>query len=225
MRLLLIESHQPSLCSIQRGLEEAGFAVDVARDGEEGNRKAQAGNYEVIILDIELAKIDGLTLLRTWRRSGVAAHVLVLTSRGKIADKVRGLDLGADDYLTKPFEWEELLARVRALLRRSRQIKDTVLRIHDLEIDTAARTVKRAGRPVYLTRREYALLLVLANHRDMIVTRSTIMQHLYDEQGKNSSNVLEVFIRGLRAKIDDGFDPPLILTRWGMGYMLRPEAG
>jgi DNA-binding response OmpR family regulator len=168
-----------------------------------------------------LPKEDGLSLLQKWRRAGMTTHVLVLTARGTIDDKVKGLDLGADDYLTKPFQWEELLARLRALIRRGHQVKDPILRVHDLEIDTAARTVKRAGKTVQLTPKEYALLQFLAFHCGKVVTRSMIWEHLYDEHDENTSNVVDVYIRYLRTKIDKGFDPPLILTRWGEGYMLR----
>jgi DNA-binding response OmpR family regulator len=223
MRVLLIEDHKPMLRAIRQGLEEEGFAVDVAVDGEEGSYKAGTANYDVIILDLMLPKIDGLTLLQKWRREGMSAHVLVLTARGGMEDKVKGLDLGADDYLTKPFEWEELLARLRALIRRGHQVKDPVLRVHDLEIDTAARTVKRAGKSIKLTPREYALLHYLAYHRGKVVSRSQIWEHLYDEHDENTSNVVDVYIRYLRTKIDKDFEPPLILTRWGEGYMLRGE--
>jgi len=211
------------LRAIKQGLEEEGFAVDVAADGEEANYKARTANYDVIILDLMLPKIDGLTLLQQWRREGVNSHVLVLTAKGSIEDKVHGLDLGADDYLTKPFQWEELLARLRALIRRGHQVKDPVLRVHDLEIDTASRTVKRAGQTIHLTPREYALLQFLAFHRGKVVTRSMIWEHLYDEQDENTSNVVDVYIRYLRNKIDKGFDPPLIQTRWGEGYLLRGD--
>jgi DNA-binding response OmpR family regulator len=138
-----------------------------------------------------------------------------------VHDKVVGLDFGADDYLTKPFQLEELMARLRALLRRSHQVKDPMLRVFDLEIDTAARTVKRAGQTIHLTPREFALLQFLAFHRGKVVTRTMIWEHLYDEYDENTSNVVDVYIRYLRTKIDKGFDPPLILTRWGEGYMLR----
>jgi len=224
LRVLLIEDHKPMLKAVRQGLEEEGFAVDVAMDGEEGSYKAQTANYDIIILDLMLPKIDGLTLLQKWRREGMSAHVLVLTARGGIEDKVKGLDLGADDYLTKPFQWEELLARLRALIRRGHQVKDPVLRVHDLEIDTAARTVRRAGKPIKLTPREYALLHYLAYHRGQVVSRSQIWEHLYDEHDENTSNVVDVYIRYLRTKIDKDFEPPLILTRWGEGYMLRGES-
>ena len=223
MRVLLIEDHKPLLRALRQGLEEEGLAVDVAADGEEGDFKARSADYDVIILDLMLPKIDGLTLLQNWRRAGLTTHVLVLTARDALDDKVKGLDLGADDYLTKPFELEELLARLRALIRRGHQVKDPVLRILDLEIDTSGRTVKRAGQTIPLTPREYALLQFLAYHRGKVVSRSMIWEHLYDEHDENTSNVVDVYIRYLRIKIDKGFDPPLIQTRWGEGYLLRGD--
>jgi DNA-binding response OmpR family regulator len=223
VRVLLVEDHKPLVRSLRRGLEEEGFAVDVAYDGEEGDFKAQSAEYDAIILDLMLPKEDGLSLLQRWRRKGMQTHVLVLTARGSLEDKVRGLDLGADDYLAKPFELGELLARLRALVRRGHQVKDPVLRVHDLEIDTAARTVKRAGQPIHLTPREFALLEFLAFHRGKVVSRSMIWEHLYDEHDENTSNVVDVYIRYLRNKIDKGFEPPLIMTRWGEGYQLRGD--
>jgi DNA-binding response OmpR family regulator len=223
MRLLLIEDHKPLVRALKQGLEEEGFAVDVAYDGEEGDFKAKTADYDVIILDLMLPKEDGLSLLQRWRRGGMETHVLMLTARSSIDDKVKGLDLGADDYLTKPFELGELLARLRALIRRGHQVKDPVLRVHDLEIDTTARIVKRGGQSIHLTPREYGLLQFLAFHRGKVVTRSMIWEHLYDEQDENTSNVVDVYIRYLRNKIDKGFEPPLILTRWGEGYLLRGE--
>jgi DNA-binding response OmpR family regulator len=223
VRVLLVEDHKPLVRALKQGLEEEGFAVDVAYDGEEGNYKARSAEYDVIILDLMLPKEDGFSLLKRWRTAGMKAHVLVLTARGSIEDKVHGLDLGADDYLTKPFQLEELVARLRALVRRGHQVKDPILRVFDLEIDTAAHTVKRAGRPIHLTPREYAMLQFLAYNRGKVVTRTMIWEHLYDENDENTSNVVDVYIRYLRNKIDKGFEPPLILTRWGEGYMLRGE--
>jgi DNA-binding response OmpR family regulator len=225
MRVLLIEDHKPLVRSLRRGLEEEGFAVDVAEDGHEGDYKARSAEYDVIILDIMLPKEDGLSLLQRWRRDGLSTHVLMLTARGTMDDKVKGLDLGADDYLTKPFELGELFARLRALIRRGHQVKSPTLRVHDLEIDTAARTVQRGGKPIKLTPREYALLEFLAFHRGKVVTRTMIWEHLYDEQDESTSNVVDVYIRYLRTKIDKDFDPPLILTRWGEGYLLRGDDG
>ena len=223
MRVLLVEDHQPLIRVLKQGLEEEGFAVDAACDGQEADYKATTAEYDVIILDLMLPKEDGLSLLKRWRKNGLKTHVLVLTAKSSIEDKVKGLDTGADDYLTKPFELEELLARLRALVRRGHQVKDPVLRIHDLEIDTAAHTVRRAGQDIHLTPREYALLEFLAFHRGEVVSRTMIWEHLYNEDDENTSNVVDVYIRYLRNKIDKGFDPPLILTRWGEGYQLRGE--
>lgn len=223
MRVLLVEDHKPLQRALKQGLVEEGFAVDIASDGDEGDFKARSAEYDVIILDLMLPHADGLSLLQGWRKSGLTTHVLILTARSSIEDKVRGLDLGADDYLTKPFEFGELLARLRALIRRGHQVKNPVLRICDLEIDTSSRTVKRAKQNIHLTPREYALLEFLAFHRGKVVTRSMIWEHLYDERDENTSNVVDVYIRYLRNKIDKGFDPALILTRWGEGYQLRGE--
>src|SRR5262245_54509191 len=223
MRVLLIEDNRIIQRGLKQGLEEEGFAVDVASDGEEGDFKATTAEYDVIILDVMLPKEDGLSLLARWRRKGMHTHVLLLTARGALEDKVRGLDLGADDYLTKPFELEELFARLRALIRRGHHVKDPVIRVYDMEIDTAARSVRRGGKSIHLTPREYALLEFLAFHRGRVVSRSMIWEHLYDEQDENTSNVVDVYIRYLRNKIDKEFEPPLILTRWGEGYLLRGD--
>jgi DNA-binding response OmpR family regulator len=223
VRTLLVEDNKPLVRALKQGLEEEGFAVDVAYDGEEGAYKAETVDYDVIILDIMLPKEDGLSLLKRWRKAGLRAHVLVLTARDRMEDKVRGLDTGADDYLTKPFQLEELLARLRALIRRGHQVKTPVMSIHDLEIDTATRTVQRGGKAIALTPREYSLLEFLAFHRGQVVTRSMIWEHLYDEQDENTSNVVDVYIRYLRNKIDKGFATPLIMTRWGEGYLLRGD--
>jgi DNA-binding response OmpR family regulator len=223
VRLLLVEDQPALIKALRQGLEEEGFAVDTAMDGDDADVKARTTQYDVIVLDVMLPKKDGLTLLKGWRQSGILTHVLMLTAKGGLDDKVHGLDSGADDYLTKPFELEELLARIRALIRRRHQIKDPLLKIFDLTIDTAARRVVRNNQTIHLTPREYALLEFLAYHRGKVVTRSMIWEHLYDEYDENTSNVVDVYIRYLRNKIDRGFEPALIITRWGEGYILRGE--
>jgi DNA-binding response OmpR family regulator len=223
VRILLVEDHKPLVRALKQGLEEEGFAVDTAYDGEEGAYKARTTKYDIIILDIMLPKEDGLSLLQRWRREGLKSFVLMLTARGSTDDKVQGLDLGADDYLAKPFVLEELLARIRALIRRSHQVKDPIIRSHDLEINTATRTVQRGGKEIHLTPREYALLEFLAFHIGKVVSRSMIWEHLYNEEDETTSNVVDVFIRYLRNKIDKDQTTPLILTRWGEGYLLRGD--
>jgi DNA-binding response OmpR family regulator len=221
VRVLLVEDHKPLSRSLRRGLEEEGYAVDLAEDGEVADYKARATAYDAVVLDVMLPKIDGLTLLKKWRADGIKTHVLMLTAKDSTTDKVAGLDRGADDYLTKPFQLEELLARLRALLRRRHEIKDPILRVHDLEIDTSARVVKRGGVAIHLTPREFGLLQLLAFNAGKVVTRTMIWNHLYDEFDENTSNVVDVYIRYLRTKIDKNYDVPLIHTRWGEGYMLK----
>jgi DNA-binding response OmpR family regulator len=223
VKILLVEDHKLLARSLKQALEEDGFAVDLAVAGDEADVKARGAIYDVVILDLMLPKIDGLTLLKGWRKDGLTFHVLILTAMGTLEDKVLGLNLGADDYLPKPFELTEFLARVRALVRRGHQAKDPILRIHDLEIDTGARSVRRAGKDIYLTPREFSLLRFLCYHRGKVVTRSMVWEHLYDENDDNTSNVVDVYIRYLRNKIDKNFTPPLILTRWGEGYMIKGD--
>jgi len=223
VKILLVEDHKLLARSLKQALEEDGFAVDLAVAGDEADVKARGAIYDVVILDLMLPKIDGLTLLKGWRKDGLTFHVLILTAMGTLEDKVLGLNLGADDYLPKPFELTEFLARVRALVRRGHQAKDPILRIHDLEIDTGARSVRRAGKDIYLTPREFSLLRFLCYHRGKVVTRSMVWEHLYDENDDNTSNVVDVYVRYLRNKIDKNFTPPLILTRWGEGYMIKGD--
>jgi len=223
VKILLVEDHKLLSRSLKQALEEDGFAVDLAVSGDEADAKARGAIYDVVILDLMLPKIDGLTLLKGWRKDGLTFHVLILTAMGTLEDKVLGLNLGADDYLPKPFELTEFLARVRALVSRGHQAKDPILRIHDLEIDTGARIVRRAGKDIYLTPREFSLLRFLCYHRGKVVTRSMVWEHLYDENDDNTSNVVDVYIRYLRNKIDKNFTPPLILTRWGEGYMIKGD--
>jgi DNA-binding response OmpR family regulator len=223
LKILLAEDHRLLARSLKKGLEEEGFAVDIASAGDEADFKARSNTYDVVILDLMLPHVDGLTLLKNWRSENLSFHILVLTAMGTVEDKVKGLDLGADDYLVKPFELNELLARVRALVRRGHQAKDPVIKIHDLEIDTGAKMVRRAGKEIYLTPREFALLRFLAYHRGKVVSRSMIWEHLYDENDDNTSNVVDVYIRYLRNKIDKNHSPQLILTRWGEGYMIKGD--
>ncbi len=223
MRVLLVEDAPALVRALRQGLEESGFAVDVASDGDVADAKCKSTLYDVVVLDIGLPKQDGLTLLKKWRARGISTHVLILSARTTVQDRVIALDAGADDYLTKPFAFEELLSRLRALVRRVHTQKNPEIRIADLVIDTAARRVGRAGQVIRLTPREYGLLEFLAFHRGRVVTRTMIWEHLYDEYDENTSNVVDVYIRYLRNKIDKGYDPPLILTKWGEGYMLRGD--
>jgi DNA-binding response OmpR family regulator len=224
MRVLLVEDYEPLARSVAQGLREAGYAVDRSADGEEGLWYAEANAYDAIVLDVMLPKMDGLTLLRTLREKKNPAAVLILTAKDRLADRVSGLDAGADDYLVKPFEFDELLARLRALIRRRYRVGEAVIRIADLEVDTGARVVKRAGTAVQLSAREYALLEYLALRRDQVVTRAEIWEHVYDFASDPSSNVVDVYIGYLRRKIDDDREPKLIQTRRGQGYLLgAPE--
>jgi DNA-binding response OmpR family regulator len=221
MRLLLIEDYAPLRKSLTKGLQEAGFAVDATGDGEEGLWYAQSGEHDAIILDLMIPKVDGWTILRQLRQQGSAVHVLVLTARDALADRVAGLNLGADDYLVKPFAFEELLARVRALVRRSYQAKSPVIRVGDLEIDTTRQAVRRAGEPVELTAREYALLEFLALRAGQVVSRTDLWEHVYDFQAEPGSNVIDVYVGYLRRKLEHSGLPRLIHTRRGMGYLLE----
>ena len=223
MRLLLVEDYPPLQKSLTKGLREAGFAVDVTGDGEEGLWYALSNTYDAIILDLMLPGMDGLTVLRRLRAKGRKTHVLILTARADVPERVEGLDLGADDYLTKPFAFEELLARVRALVRREYDQKAPQLRIGDLRIDTAAQRVWRGERQITLTSREYALLAYLVRRLDDVVTRSDIWEHVYDFNSSATSNVVDVYVGYLRKKLDNGQGPSLIRTVRGRGYSLvRP---
>jgi len=207
-----------------RTLKEAGFAVDATGDGEEGLWYARTGDYDVIVLDLMLPGVDGLTILRRLRDEGSAVPVLILTARDAVDDRVRGLDLGADDYLVKPFAFSELLARVRARVRRKYEAGSAVLRVADLEIDTSTRTVRRAGKGLGLTAREYAILEFLALRAGQVVTRAEMWEHLYGFDAEPESNVIDVYIARLRKRLERGNRPRLIHTRRGLGYVLgEPE--
>jgi DNA-binding response OmpR family regulator len=223
MRVLLIEDFQPAVRALKLGLEEEGFTVDVAPDSRGGSAKVWQIDYDVVVLDLLTGREAGLSLLRGWRTAGLATPVLTLAAPDSPEDCVRSLDLGADDCLAKPFEFDELVARLRALTRRAGPPREPVVRVGDLEINTAVHSVKRDGRPIYLTPREFSLLQVLAANRGKVVSRSVIRESLYRDQSEHYSNVVDVYIRYLRRKIDKGFERPLILTRWGQGYLLREE--
>jgi len=220
VRLLVIEDYQPLRESLARGLRDAGYAVDATGNGIEGLWYAENHPYDVLILDVMLPGIDGFEILRRLRGLGNRTHVLVLTARDAITDRVTGLDLGADDYLAKPFAFDELLARLRAMVRRQYDRVDPVIRIDDLEIDTRARRARRSGQVLALSAREYALLEYLANRAGHIVSRTELWDHAYDEAAEPGSNVLDVHISHLRKKIDDGHPRKLIHTRRGQGYVL-----
>ena len=220
MRILLVEDSKLLQRSVGTGLRKAGYAVDVTGDGAEGLWYAESNQYDVIILDLMLPGLDGLTLLRRLRAHGKDTHVLVLTAKDTVADRVRGLQTGADDYLIKPFAFEELLARVQALCRRGYGQKKSRLRIGDLEIDMAARTVKRAGDVIDLTAREYRLLEYLALRRGEVVSRSEIEEHIYGDSVDPLSNVVDSAICMLRRKITLPGGTSLIVTKRGLGYVM-----
>ncbi len=221
MRILLIEDEMDLASIIKKGLEENGYSVDMAHDGEEGLYMAQNYPVDVIVLDIMLPVMDGLELLHSLREDGINVPVLLLTAKDALKDKINGLDTGADDYLTKPFEFTELLARIRALIRRSGNVKKAVIKIADLEINTANREVRRSGKPIALSAREYALLEYMAYHKGNVVSRFEITEHIYSEKFDLDSNVVDVYINFLRKKIDKDFDKKLLRTVRGAGYILE----
>ena len=220
MKILLVEDYQPLRESLADGLTAQGNAVDTALDGEEGLWYASENNYDVIILDIMLPKLDGYEVLQSLRTQGNNVPVLVLSAKGEIDDRIRGLDIGCDDYLVKPFAFAELVARLRALVRRRHDNPKSTIQIEDLQIDTAARRVTRQSKDIPLSKKEFALLECLALRTGHIVTRSEILESLYSFDDEVESNVVEVFIRSLRRKIDDPFETRLIHTKRGHGYFL-----
>jgi two-component system, OmpR family, copper resistance phosphate regulon response regulator CusR len=224
VRILVIEDYDRLRRSLVRGLRENGYAVDQAADGEEGLAFASSALYDVIILDLMLPKRDGFDVLRELRRLGVTSRVLVLTARETVRDRVRGLDLGADDYLVKPFSFEELMARVRSLQRRAYQQISAVIRVDDLEIDTAARVARRGGQALDLTAREYGILEFLAARKGEVVTREEISSRIYDLGVDRNSNIVDVYVGYIRKKLERGGRSRLIHTRRGFGYLLASDA-
>jgi heavy metal response regulator len=219
--MLIVEDEKSLAEAIKKGLEEEDYAVDVAYNGEDGLFMAENEPSDLIILDIMLPIIDGMTILKKIRKAGVKTPVLMLTAKDAITDKVSGLDSGADDYLTKPFHFEELLARIRVLLRRDSEVKTCAIQIGDLLIDMASHEVKRGGKEILLSAKEYALLELLAINRDKVLSRTYISEHIYDYDFDLDSNVIDVFVNRIRNKIDRGSETKLIHTVRGAGYMLK----
>ena len=207
--------------AIKRGLRNAAYAVDVARDGEDALYQASINDYDAVILDVMIPKRNGFEVCRELRAQGSHIPVLMLTARDAVEDRIGGLDTGADDYLTKPFEFGELLARLRALLRRGQDLRPTKIEVGDLEIDTRGQRVRRNGQPIELTTKEYTLLEYLARNAGKVVGREEISEHVWDDTFDPFSKLIEVYINRLRRKVDEPFGVPLIHTRRGAGYELR----
>ena len=220
MRILLVEDEPSAAKILAKGLREETYAVDVARDGDEALARAHVNTYDLIILDVMLPRKDGFAVCRELRAAGSAVPVLMLTARDTVEDKVAGLDTGADDYLPKPFDFEELLARIRALLRRKDALHPQIINLADLSVNTRSRRVTRAGLEIDLTAKEYALLEYLARRANEVVGRADIAEHVWDESFDPFSKVIEVFIQRLRRKIDGERALKLIHTRRGEGYLL-----
>jgi len=223
MRVLVAEDHASLARSIANGLREEGFAIDLTGDGEEALQWSRVNPYDCIVLDVMMPGRDGWSVLQHIRRNGSNVPVLMLTARDGVEDRVKGLNLGADDYLIKPFAFEELVARVRSLVRRGHDQKSTVVTIADLEVDTASKTVQRSGKSISLSAREYALLEYLIHREGRVVSRGEIWDHIYDQADETTSNVVDVYIGYLRNKIDRDFPVKLIHTRRGLGYVLTEK--
>jgi heavy metal response regulator len=221
MRILVVEDEVKIAQFIKRGLKEEGYAVDVAEDGEAGHFMLSSNEYDAIILDLMLPKIDGLALCRTLRKEGNQTPIIMLTAKDTVKDKVKGLDSGADDYLPKPFAFEELLARVRVLLRKKDSRVQTQLKVEDLVLDLLTHKVTRGDREIELTVKEYALLEYLMRNAGNIVTRTMISEHVWDINFDTFTNVIDVYINYLRNKIDSGFADKMIHTVRGKGYLLK----
>jgi two-component system copper resistance phosphate regulon response regulator CusR len=226
VRILLVEDEERVAGFIAKGLREQAYAVDLAVDGEQALYRAAVNEYDAVVLDVMLPVKDGHAVCRELRASGFRTPILMLTARGSVDDRVAGLDCGADDYLIKPFDFKELLARLRALLRRSESLRVETLKAGDLTLNTASHAAVRAGVPVSLTAKEYALLEFLVLNQNRVVGRERIAQHVWDESFDPLSNLIDVYVKRLRAKIDAGFARRLIHTRRGEGYILSatPEA-
>jgi heavy metal response regulator len=223
MRILVVEDEKKVARFIQQALEEERYTVDVAFDGEEGERLALDQPYDLLVVDVMLPKKSGIELTRACRASGRSTPILMLTAKTAVEDRVEGLDSGADDYLTKPFAVAELLARVRSLLRRGSAEKTTTLSIADLDLDTVTHKAKRAGRAIDLTVKEYALLEFLLRNKERVLSRTVISEHIWDYSFDTGTNLIDVYVNHLRNKIDTGFPTKLIHTVRGVGYVMKEE--
>ena len=226
MKILIVEDEPKTGDYLRQGLREAGFTVDLVANGLDGLHLGAEVSYDLVILDVMLPGLDGWHVLKTWRANGRHMPVLLLTAKDQVEDRVKGLELGADDYLVKPFSFAELLARVRTVLRRGRQgLEATQLKVLDLELDLLRRRVSRSGKRIELTAKEFGLLELMMRRQGEVLPRSLIASQVWDMNFDSDSNVIEVAMRRLRAKVDDGFDTKLIQTVRGMGYVLEaPEA-
>jgi two-component system copper resistance phosphate regulon response regulator CusR len=222
MHILVVEDEKKVASFIKRGLEAASYSVDVEHDGEAGLKRLLKSDYDLVILDVMLPLKDGFEVCRELRAEGLTFPILMLTARDAPPDRVAGLDMGADDYLTKPFDFHELLARLRALLRRGPALRPETVEIADLSIDMRARRVRRGGRHIELTAKEYGLLEYMARRAGEVVTRAEIAEHVWEENFDPFSNLIEVYVQRLRRKIDEGHAPKLLRTRRGEGYVLAP---
>jgi len=223
MRILVVEDEKKVASFIQRGLEGEGFQVDLAGDGEEGVAMAKASSYDLILMDVMLPKLDGLGAIRELRAANIATSVLCLTAKDTVEDIVAGLDSGSDDYLTKPFAFAELLARVRALLRRGSQERGAEITYADLRLDPVAHRVWRAGQEIDLTAKEYALLEYFMRNAEKTLTRNMIAEHVWDYTFDSFTNIIDVYVNYLRKKVDRDFPNKLVHTVRGVGYMLKSE--
>ncbi len=223
MRILIIEDEKKVASFIKKGLEEEYFVADIAFDGREGLKLVTSEEYDVIIMDVMLPYMDGFTLVKEIRKQNILTPVLMLTVKDSIKDKVEGLDAGADDYLTKPFAFEELIARLRALLRRNEKSKISKLSAGDLEIDLLSHKITRDNREIILTPKEYSILEYLMRNRNKVVSRTKLIEHVYDYHFDTETNIIDVYINKLRSKIDSSEDKPLIHTIRGIGYILKDD--